>query len=115
MEKGVDEVGSVAVLGENLAGEIADGLANHAGDNNDGDQDKTICTCGEKHWQHGVPVKNVADYDVNDSKARLRNCVSLDGDMIITMCPKKKKGNLRRPKCRPAQKERHNQQSPFPR
>lgn len=71
MEERVDEVGRVAVVGELGAGEVADGLADGAGDDDAGNQDERVGSCGNQERQHIVPVEDVADDDVQSSNAGL--------------------------------------------
>jgi hypothetical protein len=72
VEERVDKGGSVApVVGEILAVEVADGPANDAGNDDDGDEDCGIRASRDEERQHLVPVKNVSDGNVNDCHACL--------------------------------------------
>lgn len=71
MEERVNEVGRVAVVGELGAREVADGLADGAGDDDAGNQDEGVGSCGDQERQHIIPVEDVADDNVQSSNAGL--------------------------------------------
>jgi len=64
VEEGVDEIGGVAIRGELRACQVADRLANSAGDNDACDKEHDVGTCGKKERQHAIPVEDVRDGNV---------------------------------------------------
>ena len=69
VEERVDEIGGVAVLGECLAGEVADRAANNASNDNASDEGGSVGGSGDQHGEHRIPVQDVTDDNVHDSQA----------------------------------------------
>lgn len=71
VEERVNEGGRVALGGEVFAGEVADGLADDAGYDDDCNQNEGVCAGGNEEREELVPVEDVCDDDVEGRETSL--------------------------------------------
>lgn len=105
VEEGVDKVGRVAICGKLGAREVADGLADCAGDDDASDENARVGPRCEEKREHAVPVENVGDDNVEScdaglgmmvsnsgSKRQNRSCVRREQTLTTTRVPIKAEG-----------------------